>query len=94
MYQFMFEHLASGPLRDVSQKKTGKWGNFGKTGGGGLPESHFHFFTVFNMGDLPKLNGKIGKNSQTYAYFEKWWSVHHETFGAISITEIVSGAHF
>ena len=21
----------------------------------------FHFFTVFNMGDLPKINGKIGK---------------------------------
>ena len=30
-------------------------------GGGGLPESHFHFFTVFNVGDLPKINGKIGK---------------------------------
>ena len=27
----------------------------------GLPESHFHFFTVFNVGDLPKINGKIGK---------------------------------
>ena len=47
-------------LRDVAKKKTGKCGNFEKTGGG-LPESHFHVFTVFNMGDLPKINGKIGK---------------------------------
>ena len=45
------------------QKKTGKCGNFEKKkqGGGGLPESHFHIFTVFNMWDLPKINGKIGK---------------------------------
>ena len=28
------------------------------------------------------------------AYFEKWWSGYQETFGAISMTEIVSGAHF
>ena len=31
-------------LRDAPPpKKTGKCGNFEKTGGGGLPESHFHF---------------------------------------------------
>ena len=28
-------------LRDVAKKKTGKGGNFKKTGGGGLPKSHF-----------------------------------------------------
>ena len=28
-------------IRDVCQKKTGKCGNFEKTGGGGLPKSHF-----------------------------------------------------
>ena len=39
----------------------GKCGNFEKKQGGGLPESHIHFFTVFNSGDLPKINGKIGK---------------------------------
>ena len=48
-------------IRDVAKKKTGKCGNFEKTRRGGLPESHFHIFTVFNMGDLPKINGKIGK---------------------------------
>ena len=48
-------------LGTLPKKNTGKWGNFEKTGGGGLPESHFHVFTVFNMGDLPKINGKIGK---------------------------------
>ena len=29
------------------KKKTGKCGNFEKTGGGGLPESHFHFLLFF-----------------------------------------------
>ena len=48
-------------LRDVCKKKKGKCGNFEKTGGGGLPESHIHFFTVFNMGDPQKINGKIRK---------------------------------
>ena len=28
------------------------------------------------------------------AYFEKRWSGYQETFGSISMTEIVSGAHF
>ena len=32
-----------------------------KKQGGGLPESHFHVFTVLNMGDPPTINGKIGK---------------------------------
>ena len=48
------------PLRDVSQKKREKLGILKKQGGG-LPESHFHVFTVFNMGDPPTINGKIGK---------------------------------
>ena len=43
------------------QKKTmGKCGNFEKTGGGST-RIPLPFFTVFNMGDLPKINGKIGK---------------------------------
>ena len=42
------------------QKKQENVGILKKTGGG-LPKSHFHIFTVFNMGDLPKINGKIGK---------------------------------
>ena len=29
-------------LGTLAKKKTGKCGNFEKTGGGGLPESHFH----------------------------------------------------
>ena len=47
--------------RDVGQKKTGKCGNFEKTGGGVYPNPTSIFFTVFNMGDLPKINGKIRK---------------------------------
>ena len=46
--------------RDVCQKKTGKCGNFEKTGGGST-RIPLPFFTVFNMGDLPKINWKIGK---------------------------------
>ena len=52
-------------IRDVAKKKRENVGILKKKQGGGLPESHFHIFTVFNMGDLPKINGKIGKNSQT-----------------------------
>ena len=47
-------------LRDV-WKKNRENGGILENRGGGLPESHFHIFTVFNMGDLPKINGKIGK---------------------------------
>ena len=48
-------------IRDVAKKKRENVGILKKQGGGGLPEPHFHIFTVFNMGDLPKINGKIGK---------------------------------
>ena len=43
-------------------KKTGKCGNFEekKQGGGFTRIPLPFFFTVFNMGDLPKINGKIG----------------------------------
>ena len=50
-------------VRDVVQKKTRENVGILKKQGGGLPESHFLFFTVFNMGDLPKINGKIGKKN-------------------------------
>ena len=43
-------------LRDVSQKKTGKCGNFEKKGGGGSTRIPLPFFTVFNMGDPPTIN--------------------------------------
>ena len=56
-----FDYIMIGHVRDVCQKKRENVGILKKQGGGGLPESHFHFFTVFNMGDLPKINGKIGK---------------------------------
>ena len=41
-------------LRDVSQKKTGKCGNFEKTGGS--TRIPLPFFSVFNMGDPPTIN--------------------------------------
>ena len=41
-----------------SQKKTGKCGNFGKTGGGGLPESHFHFLLFLTWETPPKMQNK------------------------------------
>ena len=50
-----------GEVKGRLPKKTpGKCGNFEKTGGGST-RIPLPFFTVFNMGDLPKINGKIGK---------------------------------
>ena len=43
-------------VRDVAKKKRENVGILKKTGGGGIPESHFHVFTVFNMGDPPTIN--------------------------------------
>ena len=43
-------------LRDVGKKKTGKCGNFEKTGGGGSTQIPLPFFAVFNMGDPPTIN--------------------------------------
>ena len=40
------------------KKKTGKCGNFEKTGGGGLPESHFHFLLFLTWETPPKMQNK------------------------------------
>ena len=52
-------------LGTLPPKKTGKCGNFEKTGGrGGLPESHFHFLLFFTWETPPKkvLKCKINHN--------------------------------
>ena len=71
-----------GDLPKINGKIEKKFPNRGE-GGGPIWEKFPHFLAFFWETSL-----SIG------AYFEKWWSVHQETFGAISMTEIVSGAHF
>ena len=55
-------------IADVIYPSKGRWQkkqreNVGilKKKGGGSSRIPLPFFTVFNMGDLPKINGKIGK---------------------------------
>ena len=47
------KNLKNWVVWDVAKKKRENVGILKKQGGG-LPESHIHFFTVFNMGDPQK----------------------------------------
>ena len=53
--------LLPAPLGTSPKKKRENVGILRKQGGGVYLNPTSIFFTVFNMGDLPKINGKIGK---------------------------------
>ena len=56
-------------LGTLPEEKTGKCGNFEKTGGGGSTRIPLPFFTVFNMGDPPKKGPKM--QNKPYFFLKK-----------------------
>ena len=69
-------------LRDFAKKKTGKCGNFEKTGGGST-RIPLPFFTVFNIGDLPK-------NSHIFPFF---WGGNVPKHDDVHLYKVLMSSH-